>query len=78
VAFGIDGSSGAAALVSGVAILLQQQYKQMNGSIPANALIKAILLNSADDRGNAEVDYSNGFGSLNALNAIRSIRHVDI
>jgi hypothetical protein len=28
VAFGIDGSSGAAALVSGVAILLQQQQNR--------------------------------------------------
>ena len=74
VAFGIDGSSGAAALVSGVSLMLQQQYKQINGSLPANALIKAILINSADDRGNKEVDYSNGFGSLNALNAVSIIQ----
>ncbi|HMJ47282.1 MAG TPA: S8 family serine peptidase, partial [Ferruginibacter sp.] len=74
VAFGIDGSSGAAALVSGVSLILQHEYKQMNGSLPANALIKAVLINSADDKGNIEVDYSNGFGSLNALNAIRAIQ----
>ncbi|MEO6252132.1 MAG: S8 family serine peptidase, partial [Ferruginibacter sp.] len=74
VAFGIDGSSGAAALVSGVSLMLQQQYKQMNGPMPANVLIKAILLNSADDRGNTAVDFSNGFGSLNALNAVRAIQ----
>lgn len=74
VAFGIDGSSGAAALVSGVSLMLQQQYKQMNGSMPPHALIKAVLLNSADDRGNKEIDYSNGYGSLNALNAVRTIQ----
>ena len=73
VAFGIDGSSGAAALVSGVSLILQHEYKQLNGSLPANALIKAVLLNSADDRGNKEVDYSYGFGSLNALMAGRTI-----
>jgi len=73
VAFGIDGSSGAAALVSGVSLILQQEYKQLKGSPPTNALIKAVLLNSADDKGNKEVDYSNGFGSLNALNAARTI-----
>ncbi len=73
VAFGIDGSSGSAALVSGVSLLLQQQYKALQGSVPANALIKAVLLNSADDTGNKEVDFSSGFGSLNALNAIRTI-----
>ncbi|MEO7265900.1 MAG: S8 family peptidase [Ferruginibacter sp.] len=73
-AFGIDGSSGAAALVSGVSLILQQAYKQLNGTLPPSALLKAILLNSADDRGNPGVDYSNGYGSLNALNAIRTIQ----
>lgn len=74
VAFGIDGSSGAAALVSGVSLMLQQQYKQMHGLNPNSALVKAVLLNSADDRGNKEVDYANGFGSLNALHAIRTLQ----
>lgn len=74
VAFGIDGSSGSAALVSGVSLLLQQQYKKLHGTMPSNALIKAVLLNSADDAGNKEVDFSNGFGNLNALNAVRTIQ----
>ncbi len=74
VAFGIDGSSGSAALVSGVSLLLQQQYRTLQGSMPANALLKAVLLNSADDTGNKEVDFSNGFGNLNALNAVRTIQ----
>jgi hypothetical protein len=74
VAFGEDGSSGAAALVSGTALLMQQAYLELNDSLPANALIKAILLNSADDIGNKEVDYSTGFGSLNAKNAIKAIQ----
>src|SRR3954463_8070974 len=74
VAFGIDGSSGAAALVSGVALILQQAYQQQNGSLPPNALIKAILINSADNAGAREVDYTSGFGTLNALNAVRTKR----
>ncbi|MEO6405170.1 MAG: S8 family peptidase [Ferruginibacter sp.] len=74
VAFGIDGSSGASALVSGVSLILQQEYKALVGSLPASALVKAVLLNSADDRGNSEVDYSNGYGSLNAINAVRTIQ----
>src|SRR4030095_5617508 len=57
----------------GVSLILQQEYKQLNGSLPTNALIKAVLLNSADDKGNKEVDYSYGFGSLNALNAVKTI-----
>ena len=73
VAFGEDGSSGAAALVSGTSLLLQQAYFDLNDSLPTNALIKSILINSADDIGNKEVDYANGFGSLNAKNAIKTI-----
>ncbi len=73
VAFGEDGSSGAAALVSGTSLLMQQAYLNMYDSLPSNALIKAILLNSADDIGNKEVDYATGFGSLNAKNAINTI-----
>lgn len=75
VAFGVDGSSGAAALVSGTALLLQHQYKQLNNSLPPNALVKVILLNSADDVGNKEVDFANGYGSLNAINAVRTLQN---
>lgn len=74
VAFGEDGSSGAAALVSGTALLLQHAYKQVYNVLPANSLIKSILVNSADDAGNAEIDYKNGFGSLNANNALKTLQ----
>ena len=74
VAFGEDGSSGAAALVSGTALLLQQLYKQVTGVLPPNTLIKAILINSTDDVGNAEVDYKNGYGSLNTNNAMKTLQ----
>jgi len=74
VAFGEDGSSGSAALVSGVSMMGQQAYRQLYGSMPANALIKAVLLNSADDAGNAGPDFSYGYGSLNALNAMHTIQ----
>ncbi|HEY5966787.1 MAG TPA: S8 family serine peptidase, partial [Chitinophagaceae bacterium] len=74
VAFGEDGSSGAAALVSGTALLLQQLNKQVTGVLPPNSLIKAILINSADDVGNAEVDYKNGYGSLNTNNALKTLQ----
>jgi hypothetical protein len=73
VAYGEDGSSGAAALVTGTSLLLQQAYKELYGGLPPNALVKAVLLNSADDAGNAEVDYTTGFGSLNAINAVKTI-----
>ena len=73
VAYGEDGSSGAAALVSGTALILQNAYLDLYDTLPSNALIKAVILNSADDVGNNEVDYASGFGSLNARNAVHTI-----
>lgn len=73
MAYGEDGSSGAAALVSGTAILIQDAYKQKYGKLPNSPLVKSVLLNSADDIGNAEIDYVTGYGSLNAYKAIRTI-----
>lgn len=75
VAYGEGGSSEAAALTSGVSILLQQQYRDQHaGALPPAALVKAVLLNSADDLGPAEVDYASGFGQLDALGAVGAMR----
>lgn len=74
VAFGEDGSSGAAALVSGVASVLHQTYKNTNnGTAAAASLIKAVLLNSADDVGATGIDFQAGYGSMNAFKAINTI-----
>ncbi len=70
VAYGEDGSSGAAALVSGTALVLQGIYKkQHGGALPDAALVKAILLNSARDCGNKGIDFYAGFGNLDACRA---------
>ncbi|MDB5267950.1 MAG: hypothetical protein JWP58_990 [Hymenobacter sp.] len=75
VAYGEGGSSEAAALVSGLSILLQQQYRDQHaGTLPPAALVKAVLLNSADDLGTAEVDYLSGFGQADALGAVSTMR----
>jgi hypothetical protein len=74
VAFGEDGTSGAAALVSGTAALVQHAYKSSYKNLPTAALVKAILLNSADDVGEKYVDYSTGYGSLNAVSAVRTVK----
>jgi len=73
VAFAEDGSSGAAAIVSGISLVLQQAYKTLNGSLPSSALIKAILLNSADDVGPRGIDFISGFGAANAYKALMEI-----
>jgi hypothetical protein len=74
IAFGEDGSSGAAAHTSGTVLLLQQYYKEKHsGTLPPASLIKAVLVNSADDRGTKGPDYQSGYGSLNAYKALQGI-----
>lgn len=74
VAYGDAGSSDASALVSGTALLVQQAYRDAHsGALPPAALVRAALLNSADDVGPANVDFVSGYGQLNALGAVRTI-----
>ncbi|MGY2131497.1 S8 family serine peptidase [Hymenobacter sp. HD11105] len=75
VAYGADGSSDAAALVSGVSLLVQQAYKeQLGGNLPPAALVKAVLLNSANDAGRRHVDFVSGYGQVDALGAVQTVR----
>jgi hypothetical protein len=73
IADGEDGTSGAAALVSGTVALLQQAYKTQYKQLPSAALIKSVLINSADETGSSGPSYKTGYGSLNALEALRTI-----
>jgi hypothetical protein len=73
VAFGQDGSSGSAAVVSGIALLMQHAYQQQHGALPAAALVKAVLINTADDLGNKGPDFASGYGNANAYEALRSL-----
>ncbi|PTB90617.1 hypothetical protein C9994_17090, partial [Marivirga lumbricoides] len=73
--YSMAGTSNSAALVSGTAILLQQLYKsQYNTAMPA-ALLKGLLINSADDVHNKGVDFSTGYGQLNALRAVENLEN---
>jgi len=66
-----NGTSMAAPAVTGGAALLYQRYRQLhNNANPASALVKAILCNGADDRGNPGPDYAYGFGSMNLVRSI--------
>jgi Subtilase family/Secretion system C-terminal sorting domain len=74
VAQGEDGSSGAAAIVSGVVAALQNAFKINNGgNLSSSSLIKAILINSANDAGPARPDYQSGFGSVNGFKAMQTL-----
>lgn len=73
IADGEDGTSGAAALVSGTVALLQQAYKTQYKQMPSAALIKSVLINSADETSSSGPSHKTGYGSLNALEALRTI-----
>lgn len=73
-AFQQNGTSEAAALVSGTTLLLQQYYKSLHGTALPSALAKAILINSADDINIPGPDYKTGFGNLNAFAAMNLIK----
>jgi hypothetical protein len=73
IAYGDAGSSEASAIVCGVAALLQGAYKNKYQELPDAALIKTVLINSADDSGRPNVDFETGYGNVNALRAVRTI-----
>lgn len=70
VAYGIDGSSGAAAITSGISAVLQQQFFEKYDSLPPSSLIRGILMNTSEDLLSAGPDYISGYGNVRAINAL--------
>ncbi|HEX6334291.1 MAG TPA: S8 family serine peptidase, partial [Flavisolibacter sp.] len=67
-----NGTSMASPGVSGGVALLYQRYRQLHaGANPKNALIKALLVNGATDRGNEGPDYQYGFGLMNLWRSVK-------
>lgn len=72
--FSFGGTSGAAPGIAGIAAQLFEVYADANGgALPAGALIKAALLNTANDAGNVGPDFKFGFGIVNGLRAGKCI-----
>ncbi|WP_170137062.1 S8 family peptidase [Tenacibaculum gallaicum] len=70
VAHGPDGTSDAAAIVSGVATLLQQKHKEKTNKLSSSALLKSLLIAGADDIGPKGIDFKSGYGNVNAYQSI--------
>ncbi len=69
-----DGTSYSAPTVTGTLALLYEHYRNLNGGVnPKGDLLKAVVCNAADDRGNVGPDYEYGFGTLNAYRAAEII-----
>lgn len=69
-AYGGRGTSDAAAMVSGMSMILQESHLHTYGFIPKAELIKAILIASADDIASEGIDYFSGYGSVNLKQAL--------
>ncbi len=74
-ALGPNGTSDAAAVVSGTIAVMQQVYADSNAqSLPPASLIKAVLYNTADDIYSKGIDYKTGYGLLNSYASIKALQ----
>lgn len=68
------GTSMSCPAVSGTFSSLYHAYKTLNGNVnPPSGLMKAILMNTCDDLGNAGPDYIYGYGRINGRKAIQPV-----
>ena len=68
------GTSAAAPGIAGITAQLHQAHQELNGGERAEAaLLKAILLNSANDLGNKGPDFKFGWGHVNAYRAVLTL-----
>lgn len=72
--FSATGTSMSCPGVAGVLAQLYEGYKDLNGGMnPESALMKASILNTAEDLGNPGPDFKFGYGRINARRAFQII-----
>ncbi len=68
------GTSAASPSVAAVVTCLYEAYKTLNSvTNPPSALIKAVMLNSAEDLGNPGPDFQHGWGRVNTFRALTTL-----
>lgn len=68
------GTSAASPGVAGIFAQLSHAYRSLNNNaVPPTALLKACMLNTAEDLGNAGPDFRFGWGRVNALKALKTM-----
>lgn len=73
VAYGFGGTSESAAIVSGICVLTQQLFLKLYDSLPTSDLVKAAIINAADDVDSPGIDYASGFGMADAQGTLTTI-----
>jgi len=71
--FSFGGTSAAAPVIAGVMAMLHEAHEALYGTRAEAALLKAVMLNTANDLGNKGPDFIYGWGSLNAHRAALSL-----
>lgn len=69
----LTGTSMACPAIAGILAVMNEAYQDIHGVEPTGAFLKALLLNTADDQGNAGPDFSYGWGRVNAMRALECI-----
>ncbi len=70
----MNGTSMASPTATGILALITERYRQLHGGgYPDGALLKALIMNSADDLGNPGPDFSYGFGMVNARTTVEAL-----
>ncbi|MFK7772245.1 MAG: S8 family serine peptidase [Saprospiraceae bacterium] len=68
------GTSAAAPGIAGITAQLHNAHQELNGGATAeSALLKAVMMNSANDLGNIGPDFKYGWGHVNALRAVQTL-----
>jgi PKD repeat protein len=69
------GTSMACPGVSGSMAVLYEAYQDITSQPPIGGMMKALLMNGADDIGNPGPDFIHGFGRINVSNSLRMIEN---
>lgn len=74
VAYGEDGTSDGAAVVSGLALVVQDEFMQKFGHLPDAAMVKSILIAGSQDIGLPGLDYEAGYGAIHGMKVMQVVR----
>jgi len=72
-AFGGEGTSESAAIVSGAVVMLQNHFTNLNGYMPTSSLIKSLLIAGANEADTPGIDFRTGYGSVNLNKSLQII-----
>lgn len=72
-AYGGEGTSDAAALVSGAALLLQEHFRNREGNLPPSDMVRALLIAGAEDTREPGPDFFGGYGVMNLSKSLLSL-----